>query len=176
MTIMDSTVVNVALPTLRREFATSTTAVSAVVTSYLVAMAVVMPASGWLGDRVGGKRLLLGALALFTAASAACGLAGSLPALVAFRAVAGAAAGALIPVGMTMLYRTFPQAERIRATRLLMVPALLAPALCGYPRNVPDDVLNRLRRPGRRQRAARPARCRGLRRPRLPLSSTPDDL
>ena len=129
MTIMDSTVVNVALPTLRREFTTSTTAVSAVVTSYLVAMAVVMPASGWLGDRVGGKRLLLGALALFTAASAACGLAGSLPALVAFRALQGAAAGALIPVGMTMLYRTFPQAERIRATRLLMVPALLAPAL-----------------------------------------------
>ena len=47
----------------------------------------------------------------------------------AFRAVQGAAAGMLIPVGMTMLYRTFPQAERIRATRLLMVPALLAPAL-----------------------------------------------
>jgi len=67
MTIMDSTVVNVALPTLRREFATSTASVSAVVTSYLVAVAVVMPASGWLGDRIGGKRLLLGALALFTA-------------------------------------------------------------------------------------------------------------
>ena len=129
MTIMDSTVVNVALPTLRHQFAVSTASVSAVVTSYLVAVAVVMPASGWLGDRVGGKRLLLGALALFTAASAACGLAGSLLALVAFRAVQGAAAGALIPVGMTMLYRTFPQAERIRATRLLMVPALLAPAL-----------------------------------------------
>ena len=129
MTIMDSTVVNVALPTLRHQFGVSTAAVSAVVTSYLVAMAVVMPASGWLGDRVGGKRLLLGALALFTAVSAACGQAGSLPALVAFRAVQGAAAGALIPVGMTMLYRTFPQAERIRATRLLMVPALLAPAL-----------------------------------------------
>ena len=79
MTIMDSTVVNVALPTLSRQFGVSTAAVSAVVTSYLVAVAVVMPASGWLGDRVGGKRLLLGALALFTAASAACGLAGSLP-------------------------------------------------------------------------------------------------
>ena len=66
MTIMDSTVVNVALPTLRHQFGVSTAAVSAVVTSYLVAVAVVMPASGWLGDRVGGKRLLLGALALFT--------------------------------------------------------------------------------------------------------------
>lgn len=129
MTIMDSTVVNVALPTLRHQFGVSTASVSAVVTSYLVAMAVVMPASGWLGDRVGGKRLLLGALTLFTAASAACGLAGSLAALVAFRALQGTAAGVLIPVGMTMLYRTFPQAERIRATRLLMVPALLAPAL-----------------------------------------------
>src|SRR5581483_1587306 len=90
MTIMDSTVVNVALPTLRREFATSTASVSAVVTSYLVAVAVVMPVSGWLGDRAGGKRVMLWALGLFTAASAACGLAASLAALVAFRAVDGA--------------------------------------------------------------------------------------
>ena len=128
MTIMDSTVVNVALPTLRREFGVSTASVSAVVTSYLVAMAVVMPASGWLGDRAGGKRVVGSALALFTAASAACGAANSLPELVAFRAVQGAGTGILVPVGMTMLYRTFPQAERIRATRLLMVPSLLAPA------------------------------------------------
>jgi MFS family permease len=70
MTIMDSTVVNVALPTLRREFGVSTASVSAVVTSYLVAVAVVMPASGWLGDRAGGKRVLVWALALFTAAPA----------------------------------------------------------------------------------------------------------
>jgi EmrB/QacA subfamily drug resistance transporter len=129
MTIMDSTVVNVALPTLRREFGVSTASVSAVVTSYLVAVAVVMPASGWLGDRIGGKRVLAGALGLFTVASAACGFAHSLPGLVAFRAVQGAGTGILIPVGMTMLYRTFPQAERIRATRLLMVPTLLAPAM-----------------------------------------------
>ena len=129
ITIMDSTIVNVALPTLRREFGVSTASVSAVVTSYLVAVAVVMPASGWLGDRAGGKRVLLWALALFTAASAACGVANSLPVLVAFRAVQGAGTGVLIPVGMTMLYRTFPQAERIRATRMLMLPTLLAPAL-----------------------------------------------
>jgi EmrB/QacA subfamily drug resistance transporter len=128
MTIMDSTVVNVALPTLRREFGVSTASVSAVVTSYLVAVAVVMPASGWLGDRAGGKRVLVWALALFTAASVACGVANSLAELVACRAVQGAGGGVLIPVGMTMLYRTFPQAERIRATRLLMVPTLLAPA------------------------------------------------
>jgi EmrB/QacA subfamily drug resistance transporter len=129
ITIMDSTIVNVALPTLRREFGVSTASVSAVVTSYLVAVAVVMPASGWLGDRAGGKRVLLWALALFTAASAACGVANSLPVLVAFRAVQGAGTGVLIPVGMTMLYRTFPQAERIRATRMLMLPTLAAPAL-----------------------------------------------
>jgi EmrB/QacA subfamily drug resistance transporter len=129
ITIMDSTIVNVALPTLRHQFGVSTASVSAVVTSYLVAVAVVMPASGWLGDRAGGKRVLLWALAVFTAASAACGVANSLAVLVAFRAVQGAGTGVLIPVGMTMLYRTFPQAERIRATRMLMLPTLLAPAL-----------------------------------------------
>jgi MFS family permease len=62
MTIMDATVVNVTLPTLRHQFGVSAAAVSAVVTSYLVAVTVVMPASGWLADRIGGKRLLGGVI------------------------------------------------------------------------------------------------------------------
>jgi EmrB/QacA subfamily drug resistance transporter len=129
MNIMDSTIVNVALPTLRTDFRVSTASVSAVVTGYLVSLAVVMPASGWIGDRFGGKRILLLALAGFTVASAACGLARNLPELIAFRALQGIAGGLLTPTGMAMLYRTFPQAERIRATRILMIPTLMAPAL-----------------------------------------------
>ena len=129
MYILDSTVVNVALPTLRGDFRTSTASVSSVVTGYLVTLAIVMPAAGWLGDRFGGKRVLLSALAVFTAASALCGMATSLPELIAFRAVQSAAGGLSLPVGSAMLYRTFPPAERIRATRILMGPTLLAPAL-----------------------------------------------
>jgi EmrB/QacA subfamily drug resistance transporter len=129
MNIMDSTVVNVALPTLSRYFAVPVASVSGVVTAYLVTLAMAMPASGWLGDRFGARRVMLGAICLFTAASAMCGLATSLPELVAFRALQGFGGGVLVPVGMAMMYRAFPPAERIRANRLLFVPTLLAPAL-----------------------------------------------
>ena len=129
LNIMDATVVNVALPTLSRYFAVPVASVSGVVTAYLVTLAVVMPVSGWVGDRFGARSVLLGAIGLFTAASALCGVATSLPELVVFRAVQGAGGGLLIPVGMAMMFRTYPPAERIRANRLLIVPTLIAPAL-----------------------------------------------
>jgi EmrB/QacA subfamily drug resistance transporter len=129
MNIMDGTVVNVALPTLSRDFAAPIGSVSGVVTAYLVALAVAMPASGWVGDRFGGRNVLLAAIGLFTGASALCGVATSLPELVAFRALQGLGGGMLIPVGMTMITRVFPPAERIKANQILIVPTLLAPAL-----------------------------------------------
>ena len=129
MNIMDSTVVNVALPTLSRDFAVPVASVSGVVTAYLVTLAVAMPASGWLGDRFGARSVMLGAIGLFTAASALCGVVTSLPELVAFRALQGFGGGTLIPVGMAMMFRAFPPAERIRANRLVIVPTLMAPAL-----------------------------------------------
>jgi EmrB/QacA subfamily drug resistance transporter len=129
MNIMDGTVVNVALPTLSRYFDVPIGSVSGVVTGYLVALAVAMPASGWVGDRFGGRNVLLAAIGLFTGASALCGVATSLPELVAFRALQGLGGGLLIPVGMTMVTRVFPPAERIKANQILVVPTLLAPAL-----------------------------------------------
>jgi EmrB/QacA subfamily drug resistance transporter len=127
--IMDGTVVNVAVPTLSRDFHVPIGSVSGVVTGYLVALAVAMPASGWIGDRFGARNTLLASIGLFTLASALCGLATSLPELVAFRAVQGIGGGCLVPVGQAMITREFPPAERIRANRILTVPTLLAPAL-----------------------------------------------
>jgi EmrB/QacA subfamily drug resistance transporter len=129
MSIMDSTVVNVALPTLSRYFGVPLASVSGVVTAYLVTLAVVMPASGWAGDRFGARNVMLGAIGVFTCASALCGLATSLPELVTFRAVQGIGGGVLAPVGMAMMFRAFPPAERIRANRLQIVPTLVAPTL-----------------------------------------------
>ena len=97
MNIMDGTVVNVALPTLSRHFAVPIGSVSGVVTAYLVTLAVAMPASGWVGDRFGGRNVLLAAITVFTAASALCGVAQSLPELVAFRALQGLGGGMLSP-------------------------------------------------------------------------------
>jgi EmrB/QacA subfamily drug resistance transporter len=129
MSIMDATIVNVALPTIGRDFKVSATAVDSISIAYLVSLAVFIPASGWLGDRLGGKRVMLAAIAVFTAASALCGLASSLGELVAFRILQGAGGGMLAPVGMAMLYRAFPPRERIRAAAILTVPTTFAPAL-----------------------------------------------
>lgn len=129
MNILDTTIINVAVPAMAEDFGTTPAAVAAVAVSYLVSLAVFIPVSGWLGDRFGNKRVFLLALTLFTVASALCGTAGSLGALVGFRVLQGAGGGLLMPVGMAMLMRTFPPAERVRASRILVVPTAVAPAL-----------------------------------------------
>ncbi|GAA2155305.1 MDR family MFS transporter [Kitasatospora kazusensis] len=128
MSIMDTTIVNVALPSIGRQFRVDPASVGVVNVGYLVTLAVFVPLSGWLGDRYGTRRVFLGALALFTVASLLCGSAGSLDQLTLYRILQGAAGGLLTPVGMTMLFRAFPQEERMRATRVLMLPAAVAPA------------------------------------------------
>ncbi len=129
LSILDVTIVNVAIPTIGRDFHTSAASVDVVVIGFLVSLAVFIPASGWIGDRFGGKRTLLVAVAIFTVASAMCGVATSLGELVVFRVIQGVGGGMLTPVGMAMLYRTFPPAERIRLAGILMIPTALAPAL-----------------------------------------------
>jgi EmrB/QacA subfamily drug resistance transporter len=128
MNSLDSTIVNVALATLGREFDVTPASIESVVIAYLVSLAVFIPASGWLGDRFGTKRIFLIALAIFTIASAGCGLAGSLRQLVLFRIVQGAGGGLLTPVGMAMLYRTFPPQERMAVSRILMFALIIGPA------------------------------------------------
>jgi EmrB/QacA subfamily drug resistance transporter len=129
MTIMDSTIVNVALPTIGRTFDVPSTSVASISIYFLVSLAVFISASGWLGDRFGGKRVLLTAVAVFTVASALCGLASSLTELDIFRVLQGVGGGMMAPVGLAMLFRAFPPAERIRASSILTVPTTLAPAL-----------------------------------------------
>src|SRR6266480_5001996 len=128
MSIMDGTIVNVALPSIGRQLGIPSVLLDAVVVAYLLSLAVVIPASGWLGDRWGTKRIFLLALALFTIASALCGLAGNFTLLVLFRCLQGAAGGALAPVGTAMLYRTFPPAQRVHISSILIIPTVIAPA------------------------------------------------
>lgn len=129
MAIMDSTIVTVALPALSKQFGVSSTSVDAIIVAYLVSLAVIIPVSGWLGDRWGTKRVFLFALVFFSVASALCGLAQDLLMLVGFRILQGLAGGALTPVGTTLLYRTFPPEERVRVSRILNIPTSIAPAV-----------------------------------------------
>ncbi|MEY2458796.1 MAG: hypothetical protein QOG30_626 [Acidimicrobiaceae bacterium] len=127
--ILDTTIVNVALPDLGREFHASTASIEWIVLGYLLSLAVFIPASGWIGDRLGTRRVFLFALAMFTLASALCGQAHGLGELIAFRVLQGFGGGMLVPVGTAMLFRAFPPIERAKASTVLIVPTVLAPAL-----------------------------------------------
>ncbi len=129
MTIMDTTIVNVALSTLGRHFHVSANGVDAVSIGYLVSLGAFIPISGWLGDRLGGRRTLLSAIAIFVVASALCGLSTSFGELVVFRVLQGVGGGLMTPVGLAMLFRVFPPAERVRASSILVLPTAVAPAL-----------------------------------------------
>jgi EmrB/QacA subfamily drug resistance transporter len=126
---MDMHIVNVALPTLGREFGAPLTSVQWTVIAYLLTLAVVIPASGWLGDRIGNKRTFVLALCVFTIASALCGLAQTLGELIGARALQGIGGGMLTPMGVSMLYRTFPPERRAVVARTLIVPVLIGPGL-----------------------------------------------
>jgi EmrB/QacA subfamily drug resistance transporter len=125
---MDIAIINVALPTLSRVFQASNASVQWAVIAYVLSLAIWIPASGRIADRIGTKRAFLIALAVFTLASALCGLARNLPELVAARALQGAGGGMLMPTGTSMLWRAYPPAQRARLGRLLILPILVAPA------------------------------------------------
>src|SRR5436853_3412933 len=127
--ILDTTIVNVALPDLGREFHATTASIEWIVLGYLLSLAVFIPASGWIGDRLGTRRVFLFALAMFTLASALCGQANSLGELVFFRVLQGVGGGMLVPVGTAMLFRAFPPIERAKASTVLIVPTVIAPAV-----------------------------------------------
>ena len=129
MEIMDTTIVNVAIPTLAREFGVTGTGIEWVVLGYLLSIAVWIPSSGWIGDRVGTKRTFLFALFVFTGASLLCATATTLGQMIAYRVLQGVGGGMLTPVGTAMLYRAFPPEERARASTVLVVPTVIAPAL-----------------------------------------------
>lgn len=128
MAVMDAQIVNVALPSITRYFHSANSSSQWIITSYLLSLAVCMPTSGWIGDRFGTKRVFLVAIVTFTGASALCGASLSLAMLVIMRVIQGAGGGMLTPVAFTMLYRAYPQTERIAVARMMTLLMILAPA------------------------------------------------
>src|SRR5919202_4978238 len=129
MSILDSTIVNIALPSVLRDFNADLRNGQLVLTVYLLALAVVIPLSGFLAERVGMKRLYMITLVLFTLGSALCGLAWNLPSLILFRVLQGRGGGMLQPLGMAIVFTMITPLERGRFMALLGIPALLAPLL-----------------------------------------------
>jgi len=133
---LDTSIVNVALPYMQESFATGVEQISWVVTSYLVALSIMIPLSGWASARFGRRRFLIGSILLFVAASAMCGLARGIGQMVAFRLIQGFAGASLGPMSQAILFETFPPEEHTVAMTTfgmgMMVAPVLGPTLGGW--------------------------------------------
>jgi len=129
MSILDTTVVNVAINTLARDFETELATIQWIVTGYTLALATVIPVTGWAADRFGTKRLYILAITLFVAGSALCGAAWSAESLIFFRVLQGLGGGMLMPAGMTILTRAAGPQRVGRVMAIIGVPMLLGPIL-----------------------------------------------
>ena len=129
MTILDTTIVNVAINTLGRDFHASLSTIQWVIAGYTLALSMTIPITGWVIERFGPKTMWITALALFIGGSLLCGLAWSAPALIAFRVVQGIGGGLLMPVGQTMLAREAGPGRMGRAMAVISIPGMLAPVL-----------------------------------------------
>jgi len=134
--VLDTTIVNVALPHMAGQLGASTDQISWVLTSYLVSSAIVMPLTGYFADTLGRKRFLLVSIAGFVAASALCGIAQNLFEIVAFRLLQGVFGAALVPLSQAIMTDAYPPEERGKAMAIwglgVMVGPVLGPTLGGW--------------------------------------------
>lgn len=136
MSILDSSIVNVAIPTIMNVFNASTASVQWVSTVYMLALGVVVPLSGWLGDKLGYKKLYIASMGVFVAGSLLCGLSWNLDSLIAARVIQALGGGMIMPTTMAMIYRMVPRDKigggmGIFGVALLVAPAL-GPTIGGY--------------------------------------------
>ena len=136
MAVLDSTIVNVALVSMERDFKTNINSVQWIVTGYILAQAAVIPVAGYFGNRFGIKRVFMIALTIFTIGSLLCGLSkdfatgsAGLNLLIVFRLIQGVGGGMLFPLGATIAFGAFPPAERAASSAVIAIPILFAPAL-----------------------------------------------
>src|SRR6185312_4037740 len=126
---LDSTVIATALPTMAKAFDADPVHMNVALTSYLLSLAVFIPASGWIADRYGTRTVFRAAIAVFTVGSILCGRADSLAFLVASRVLQGIGGAMMVPVGRLVLLRTAPKHELVAAMAWLTMPAMIGPVL-----------------------------------------------
>jgi DHA2 family multidrug resistance protein len=129
MEVLDTSIANIALPHVAGSLSATPEEATWILTSYLVSNAIVLPMTGWLGNRFGRKRVLLWCLFMFTAASALCGLAWNLPALVLARILQGFGGGAMVPIAQSIMLESFPLQKRGAAMAVFAQGVVVAPIL-----------------------------------------------
>ncbi len=126
---LDSTVISTALPTMAKAFGAEPVHMNVALTSYLLSLAVFIPASGWVADRFGAKRVFRAAIVIFTLGSVMCGQADSLSFLVFSRVIQGLGGAMMVPVGRLLLLRTTPKNQMVASMAWLSTPALIGPVV-----------------------------------------------
>ena len=126
---LDATIVTTAIPDMARSLRVAPLQMNAIITAYILSLAVFIPVSGWIADRYGARRVFAAALAIFSAASALCGLSSSLPMLVGMRVLQGFGGAMMTPVGRLVLLRAFPRSQLVTAMTYVTVPAVIGPAV-----------------------------------------------
>ncbi len=129
MSILDTTIVNVALDTLSKDLHSPISQIQWVVTGYLLSLAAVIPVTGWAARRFGAKRVYMTSLVLFTAGSAACGFASTTTTLILFRVLQGVGGGMIMPVGQMIMAQVAGPQRMGRVMGVISMPAMLAPIL-----------------------------------------------
>jgi DHA2 family multidrug resistance protein len=129
LVVLDTTVVNVALPKIMAAFGVNVDKIEWIVTAYMIAMAIMMPSVGWLSARIGNKTLFMASLIIFTVASCFSGAAWNVDALIVFRIFQGIGAGALMPIAMVIIFEAFPPEERGLAMGVYGIGATFGPAI-----------------------------------------------
>jgi DHA2 family multidrug resistance protein len=129
MEVLDTSIANIALPHIGGSLSATPEEATWVLTSYLVANAIVLPTSGWLANRFGRKRVFITCITLFTIASALCGLAWSLPTLILARILQGLGGGAMVPIAQSIMLESFPIQKRGAAMAIFAQGVVVAPIL-----------------------------------------------
>jgi EmrB/QacA subfamily drug resistance transporter len=129
MQTLDATIINTALPAMAASLGESPLRMQSVIVAYALTMAMLIPASGWMADRFGARRVFFSAIALFVLGSVACAASHSLGQLVAARVLQGAGGALLLPVGRLALLRTVPRSEFVQAMSFVAIPGLIGPLL-----------------------------------------------
>lgn len=129
MQTLDSTIVNTALPAIARSLDTSPLKMQSVVVAYLLTMAMIIPASAWISDKFGVRRVFIGALALFVIGSLFCAASQNLTQLILSRIVQGMGGALLLPVGRLALLRSVPHDQFLQAISFVAIPGLIGPLI-----------------------------------------------
>ena len=129
MEFLDGTVIATALPDMARDFGVTAVELNIGISAYLITLAVLIPASGWIADRFGARAIFTLALAIFTLASVFCGLSTEVHIFVAMRILQGVGGALMVPVGRLAVLRTTPKHQLIKAIATLTWPALVAPII-----------------------------------------------